>query len=301
MHIDRVEAGVDWISMSMPVGVNPSAEWYQECLGIIERIQDDGNEAKERNLLGYAGISVGNCFCGAGESTYYCQLTGSYAPRYWRDIYRLEGHISRLDIQCTVFFSSAIESLGVDTLAVARHAAIGKGSKPKWSVTRVDDNSGGFSMYVGSKDSEHYLNMYNKEVESKDERYKNSWRYELRLKNEYGTKAARALYVRPGAEHNSILETVRRWLLRRGISAPWEGIAVDSIIAPLEKPKTDKETALWWLSHQVKPALDKAAKLGYYKEACEALGLLERPFYNVSRETGEVTLWHEKSMEHQQS
>jgi len=288
MEAVRTEVGVDWISMTIPNDKHPVAEWYNECLGIIDRIADEGNEARERTLLGYAGISVGNCFVGVGESTTYCQLSGSYAQRFWRDIYRAEGHYSRLDVQCTAFFDGASARVGVHTLAVARRAAVGKGKKPKWTVSRIDDNSKGFSMYIGSKDSDQYLNLYNKEVESKDERYKGAWRYELRLKNDYATYAAQALFLHHNTANQIILHNVRDWLGKKGITAPWSCDDTDTCLYTATKGKTDKDTALWWLEKQVKPALDKARKLGYYEEAIKALGILEHSFEIVSRETGEI-------------
>lgn len=288
MRAVRTEVGVDWFSMSLPADKYPAAEWYYECQEVIERIADDGNEVKERTLLGYAGISVGNCFAGAGESSFYCQLSGSYAQRYWQELYRVEGHISRFDIQSTVFFDSPSDDLGINTLAIARNAAIGKGKKPKWTVSRVDDNSGGFSMYIGSKNSEQYLNLYNKEVESGQEAYKGAWRYELRLKNDYATSAAYTLFSNQASSEVIILDSIKSWLERKGVDAPWSAVGGQTCLYTVGKPKTDKETALWWLSNQVRPALDKARKLGYYTEACQALGLAEHPFYSVSQETGEV-------------
>lgn len=284
----RVEASVDWFSMTIPIDRYPAADMYYEAQDVIERIADDGNEAKERYLLGHAGISAGNCFAGVGESTYYVQLTGSNAERWWKGLYRVEGHVSRLDIQCTAFFERLPTTFGVDTFKIANDAAAGKGDKPKWTVTQNSNNKKGYSIYIGSKDSEHFAIIYNKEAESGNEHYKNAWRYEVRLKNDYGTKAAYALFSRQNNYQEAIAASVGSWFAKRGIQVPWKGLSSESILAGINTSKTDKDKVLWWMEKQVRPALDKARKLGYYSDACRALGLAEHPFYTVSRETGLV-------------
>jgi hypothetical protein len=288
MEAVRLEIGVDWFSMSMSRDDPASNEWYVECLSIVERLEDEGNEAHTRQLLGFAGVTVGNLFIGAREDSYFAQFSGNNAQRYWKDCYRVGGHISRLDLQCTVFFAGDTANYGSTLYEDAANAAKALKGNRKRGVRRNEDNDHGYSVYIGSRDSNIYCCIYNKHAESKSEAYANSWRFELRFKNELATKVSSELFCRQADEDHAITQTIKNWLAERGVVAPWAETSVLPLSYAAVKGKTDKDTALWWLAEQVRPALDKARKLGYYAEACRALGLVEHPFYSVSRETGEV-------------
>jgi hypothetical protein len=275
MEYVRAEIGVDWISASMPSGINPSAEWYQECISIIERLGDEGNEVCDRTLNGYVGSAVGNCFCGAREGGYAVQLSGNAAQRFWKDVYRLECHISRIDIQATAFFAGDSTLYGQHLYEVAKVAADSTKGNRKRSVTRYEKNDGGYTVYIGSRDSDMHLCIYNKEAETKSQVYEGAWRFELRFKNDYATALANSLFCRQVGTNDAVLSTIRTWASQRGIDVPWPENGHTELSYTCIKGKTDKDTALWWLAQQVRPALAKARKMGYYQDALAALGVVE--------------------------
>lgn len=290
MEYVRAEIGVDWYSASIPSGIYPSAEWFQEGLTIIERLGDEGNEVCARTLNGYVGIAVGNNFCGAREGGYALQLSGNNAQRFWKDVYRLECHISRIDIQATAFFAGDITTYGQHLYEAAKDAAEHTKGNRKRGVVKNEDNNGGFSVYVGSRDSDYYLCAYNKEAQSQEEVYRGSWRYELRFKNDKATALAHSLFCRQTDTDDAILSTIGSWCAKRGVVVPWPENSYEGLSYTAVKGKTDKDTALWWFEQQVKPALAKAKKLGYYLDALRVLGINDSGSEEVKKDLLLVSL-----------
>lgn len=289
MRYSHIEVGVDWITLTMPREHPQASDMYHEAQNIIERLEYEGNEATIGARMGFDGVSIGNNFIGSREDRYCVQFTSINAQRYWRDVYRIGAHVSRIDVQCTVHYTDNTDEFGGYLYETSKNAAATTKGKPKWTVTTFKGNNGGCTVYLGSKDSEHFIRIYDKGAESAKQEYANAWRYECVLKNDYATEAAHTLFLAFDGAHIKILAFIQSYLLKRGIVSDWTANPSQAVLYTIGKTKTDRETALWWLANQVLPALDKAKKLGYYADALKALGIVAHSFDIVSRETGEVS------------
>lgn len=288
MRYSHIEVGVDWITLTIPREHPQSSDMYHEAQNIIERLEYEGNEATIGTRMGFDGVSIGNNFVGSREDRYCVQFTSNNAQRYWRDVYRIGVHVSRIDVQCTVHYTDNTDEFGVYLYETSKNAAATPKGKPKWTVTTFKGNNGGCTVYLGSKDSEHFIRIYDKGAESAKQEYANAWRYEVVLKNDYATEAAHTLFLAQYDAHERILAFISAYLKKRSILSDWEGIDSKAVLYTITKARTDRDTALWWLENQVLPALDKAKKLGYYGDCLRALGILEHSFDIVSCETGEI-------------
>src|SRR4029453_19531999 len=97
-----VHAGIDWLTITLPAGSKGEAEWRNKGIRALEAISEQGNMIKPRGMLGYYGVSSGNCFVGQRERDSMQQYTGYHADMYFDKIYRTDAHVSRIDVQVTV-------------------------------------------------------------------------------------------------------------------------------------------------------------------------------------------------------
>jgi DNA relaxase NicK len=253
--IEQTTAGIDWITLTLPVGAVGDNIWVDKGLRCLDAISKEGYELQYRDMLGYAGVSVGNCFVGTRHDTHMIQMSGRHADAYFEQIYRYDAHISRLDIQVTAKFHKMPKGIAKEAYrdAVSENATIPIGRRRKiWVVVGSD---GGDTCYVGSTSSDERGCLYNKEVQSEDTNYTKSWRYEVRLRNGKATSVARSLQARTTNRPSFCGDYVAVWYEKRGIKAPWTFDASNVIIPPVKTLPTDIERKFNWLRHQVSPTV----------------------------------------------
>src|SRR6267378_2840287 len=237
--IEVVNAGIDWLTATLPVEASMSADWYGRGLRYLQYIQKQGYELKERSLLGYTGLSCGNCFVGARDSDYICQWTGYHADDGFDAIYRPDMHISRIDVQVTVKYA-------VMPLTIAREA--------------YRDQRG---------------RIYNKEVQSEDVTYLRTWRYETVFRNNHATSISGHIYTHSSNKAQICADICAKWFTARGVACAWHNNDNALPIPLVRTLPTDIERKLHWLEMQVKPTIKLLCELGFRDILLASLGLSE--------------------------
>jgi len=142
-------------------------------------------------------------------------------------------------------------------------------------ATLMEDLRGGATCYVGTRTSEQFARIYNKDAESGDKAYERVWRYEVQLKNKYASKLSEQIAGKTYTASSHALVFVKQWLSHRGVSTPWQA---DAELLPLPKVNvsdTQTDAKLDWLRKQVRPSLRVLLKYGLRDAILEALGLDE--------------------------
>lgn len=271
--IEKMTAGVDWLSMSMRADSTSYHDWRARCYHSVEQIARDGNELKPRSLLGYYGVSAGNCFLGENPSGSYCQLTGHYANEYFSEVYDPKCKVSRIDAQITVKLDVMDKNVGKrayrdatrqnESLPVSRRRKL-------WIIVGSD---GGDTCYVGSASSEQRGRIYNKEVQSEDLEYTRCWRYEVVLRNELAVQFAATLSNTGGRYTQSVHTLCVEWFRLRGVDTS-DMQTGDSVVIPLERKRpSDVNRKLDWLHTQVRPTVKYLIDAGMYDKVISALEL----------------------------
>lgn len=247
--------------------------WYIQCGEVIKEISRDGQKLEPRSMLGYVGVSAGNCFAGGRGDGSFLQLTGSYADRHFANVWSSGVKVSRIDLQITVRYTERLPDLGKQAYADAVDAMGNfKGMRGR-KLTTISGSDGGYTLYIGSMHSEQRGRMYNKEAQCPLPEYERAWRYEVVFKNELALQVAGML--KSGAETRlpTIVEIVKEWYKRRGVDI--DGLdAVNLVTLPLERVRrTDAEKRLLWLSEQVRPAVSWLLSNGYEVDVLDALDL----------------------------
>jgi len=270
-----VSAGIDYITATMPTNNLYATEWQNSAILYLETIARDGNEAKSARRMGYEGVSVGGSFVGSRDDSIMVTISGERAQAGFDAIYRRDIHISRLDVQCTFKSDDGDQFAAVNARNEVAKANLKLGSASQRDAVLMESLRGGATCYVCSKKSEQFARIYNKDAESGEEIYKNSWRYEVQLKNQIATKTAALFKMSEYAQPNQSAVFVRQWLRKRGVSVPWKADAELYALPARTNVPSDVESRLKWLREQVKPSIRRLIKLGLRDSILEALGLDE--------------------------
>ena len=261
--VEAIFAGIDWLTLTLPSTSKGIAEWRNKGIRALEAIAKEGNVIRPRGLLGYYGVSSGNCFVGEREADSMQQFTGYHADQVFDTIYRTDAHISRVDIQVTVKTVERIDSIARDAYkaASADNDRLPVARRRKLSL--IVGSDGGDTSYIGSPTSDQRGRIYNKEVQSERPEYTRCWRYEVVYRNDYASSVCAAIYSR-GSDHTAICtHNAASWFGMRGIDANWffSGILQPQ---PLVRTRpTDIEAKMHWIEHQVRPTIRYLCEHGF--------------------------------------
>jgi DNA relaxase NicK len=275
--IEQVTAGVDWLTLTLPLGGTEDQWWKQVGIQELYAIAKQGYDICERSLLGYIGHSCGNCFVGTREDGHMMQFSGRHADSVFESVYRKDAHVSRLDVQVTVTHDVMPKNVAGKGYHNALHQDSGIRPGGKRKIYLITGSDGGQTLYVGAMSSDQRGRLYNKEVQSESPEYVRTWRYEVVLRNERAKQVGDRLLALSSDKAPFIASYVASWWEARGIDAPWE---FDNTYAPIPPQKTlpsDVERQLDWLRSQVAPTVARLCANGYRDIVHGLLGLARDP------------------------
>jgi len=268
-----VDAGIDYISMTM-TNDNPLVEvWLQSALAYLEEIAIDRQQIEMRKRLGYDGWSFGGSFVGRRERDTIAVFSGERAKLAYTKLYRSDCHVSRIDVQTSFRYSTTTSNVAEIVRNQVERDNSKISSSRQRNATLIEDLRGGATCYVGTRTSEQFARIYNKGAESGDERYERVWRFEVQLKNRLASRLAEQFTSSPTAQDILAATFVKHWLRHRGVSTPWKAEAELMPLPQVQKETSDVDSKLQWLRDQVRPALRVLLKYGLRDAILEALGL----------------------------
>jgi hypothetical protein len=270
------ECGADWLTMTWPGEIQDTVlKNKRDIIGWAERrkVREGGRDfVKPWAWQGYSGMKCGQVEIGDRLDSTIVRLQGKAADDWLREKLPTGHNITRLDIALT-FWSD----LNRDGL-IALHSLEAEGkrntlqSRP-FRVRLIDGKGDGNTLYVGSRSSELWVRIYDKEKSpNTTDEYKGALRYEVELKEDTAREALERC-TRRGYSARSCLEVLTSLLIRRGICALGTGGICGEIFPPSSLPVTSLEDSLRWLETQVRPSVSRLMREGYEQEVLEALGL----------------------------
>jgi len=272
-----IDAGVDYISMTMKNDNPLTVAWHGAALAYLHDIAATGIEMNESRRLGYEGYTVGGSFVGVRDRDTTAIYSGERAKLGFDRLYRSDAHVSRLDVQVSYRFNVANDNVAQMARNSVSRANRAISSARQRNATLMEDLRGGATCYVGTRASEQFARIYNKDAESGDKAYERVWRYEVQLKNKYATKLAEQIASQTYPTVNHALVFVKQWLAHRGVKTPWQADAELLPLPKIDSSSTQVEAKLNWLRTQVRPALRVLLKYGLRADILDALGLDEQP------------------------
>lgn len=273
LQVELVSAGVDWLTMTMRPEHDSNMTWLLKAVGHINRISKLGYQLQERHMLGYDGISAGNCFVGQREDGSMAQFTGYHADGVFTDLYREECSIPRIDLQVTCKFNVMPPNIAKEAYKDASNTNGGLPVHRRRKLYIIVGSDGGDTFYCGSPSSDQRGRLYNKEVQSEDPMYSRSWRYEVAYRNDRAKVVASTISTSVGSRASTVRDITSNWWQRRGVDCTYFQTGARDPIPLFRTLPTDIERKLQWLRTQVRPTIKLLVELGMYEEVAEALEL----------------------------
>lgn len=266
-----VDIGVDWLTLVAPItDENHNAtldNWYQ----IFNRVKLDSGLVEDGHFLGYAGVRTDHMFVGTRYDGAMVRVSGPVARDRFLALARSGCNVTRLDVQVTCTW----QGTGMHPpRLVALHANSANELLPKSRQRNVEerkDNRGGYTTYVGSRQSASFLRCYHKSAQDPDAYGPNAYRYEVQFNKETAEAVLQALHYHQTNLDAACIAIVWDWCERKGIIPVFRRSA-EKISLPREViPLTEIDKKLAWLHTQVRPTVGALVELGLRREAIIAL------------------------------
>jgi DNA relaxase NicK len=238
------------------------------------QLERHGDVLKKGGMQGFKGESIGALFYGRKDDTFMLQVSGQLADEVFPKLPWEHLNCTRLDLQVTLQYAEDRPMLAAELGAARAKPFTDVGQEPD-PIQSLDHNYGrGDTLDIGSRSSPRYGRIYDKQRESKDERYKRCWRFEIELKGIMAPKAVADLLAGSSLDRG-VASLVGGQFAAWGIHITLP-VAGRYLAGSIGRREFDSERSLTWLSSQVAPSIEKLLRTVDRETIIEALGLTER-------------------------
>lgn len=253
------EAGADWltaVSTSEQSAVLMADLWHDmlDEYGIPTRWRE------KQTWFGYDGTRVEHAFYGVREEQALIRLSGPMAYNHANAFLEVGARPSRYDVQLTGVVDNASQQIQRMYEQACNFKPItGRPASVKAFLNR---NRAFEGLYVGRRQSETFVRVYDKYEESKQPEYKDCLRVEVELKA--GTARSLAGLMMQATYKTTLAQNaVASTLQKRGVTLPWEIRGEDVVFHKTTGP-TPIESKAAWLRQQVSPTIQAMLdEIGY--------------------------------------
>lgn len=276
MSASLQDHGLDYITLTSPHPGAPGPDELDYIRALLAReyfAGQAGMETQRWGWNGYAGWQYGPLSWGSRPGGSILRLSGGaarYAPRLKLGS---EWKATRVDLQMTIHLGG----MGVDDhIRAAKGDALlaraGKEGRP-YKVSYIDGCGDGDTLYVGSRSSQVFCRVYNKEAE---DGYEGSTigcvRYELEVKAESAERLWRDVRDANDASARGAALVAATYTVR-GLRLPSDLVAAADVPIAAVVKQTDLEGRLMWLEKAVGGVVRKLITSGYGDDVLRALAV----------------------------
>lgn len=246
--------GLDWITVTAR-SENEAFPLSLVWLDVYAYEASCGGISAEVIRLGYAGNQINGSFFGKRDDGYLLMLSGDSAQMFGWQLLKFNCKITRLDVQVTVEldeYDAHYASRETNNAFENRSAMPNR----NWGKIKYLNTFGeGDTVSVGSRQSERYGRLYDKEKEQDNGSYLRCWRYEIEYKGDAAHGAANHLLLHGGGS-GAMLDLVASQWSDWGFRVP---VLHNDALLTIERSshKSDTDKTLNWLAIQVAPSVRK--------------------------------------------
>ncbi len=271
-----VGCGIDWNRVTIDAERLP---WGRDGVGIVRGVRvlagdsARGNRPKSFSNSGYSGIALGNATLGYRGDSAWVELRSDGADRLWRSDWYDLAHCTRLDARIDLLVKSPVQYLGDCIMRGYEWYTANTKKNGRWKVPSYTRKGRGETVYIGSRESDYFIRLYNKSVESGwNHPDGDIWRIEIQWNNPIANEVSHGIR-RMGYTDRKLHGVVTQWCERAGVLSG-NRYGYKSLVQ-FEAPRidTDSERSLSWLSRSVRGTVKRLTADGQYDKVEKALGL----------------------------
>lgn len=270
-EVTVLDVGVDWLTATSDrEGAQHDltlASWYEA----FNRVKHESGLVETASFLGYNGIKTNGFFIGTRYDGAMARLSGKVARDTFLSLQMTDAVPTRLDVQVTVSWKGT--GMHPPRLA-ALHAGTANETLPisrQRNIEERKDNRGGFTTYIGSRQSAAFARVYHKSAQDPDAYGTDAYRYEVQFNKDSASQVLTALHKYAENLESCCTAIVWDWFERRGVIPVFRRSAEKVIVSRETIPTTDIDKKLGWLQSQVSPTVHTLVDAGYREEALTAL------------------------------
>ena len=274
MHSDKgrvLEAGCDWLTLVVLHEDNAYDLIVQDWFDIIRAERVRTGLIEDSGKLGYVGLQAGSAFWGRRHDGDMLIISGGEANAYLQQATALSPRIRRADWQVTY----VVEQPELWPVHQARkqadeaNALLPAGRQRK--IHTHSDNREGYTLYVGSRQSDEFCRLYHKRAQAPERYPEGSWRWEVQFNGDKAGASVTAFLEASRTPEGYAMDLLRDWFRRRGIDTPWDSTSeIDSRFTDV-LPATPLVDKLNWLYTQVGPSARLLSDQGHTAEVMRVL------------------------------
>lgn len=271
-HTGKVlEAGCDWLTLVVLHEDNAYAECVQEWFDIIRAERIRTGLIEDSGKLGYVGLQAGSVFWGRRHDGDILIISGGEANVYLAKAVEFGPRVRRADWQVTYI----VDEPSIWPVHKAREQAdeankvLPSGRQRK--ISTHDDNKEGYTLYIGSRQSDAFSRLYHKSAQTPERYPTGSWRWEVQYNGDSASASVSSFLEASRTPEGYAMDLVLDWYRRRGVDVPWNATTeVDSRFTDV-LPATPLVDKLNWLYTQVGPSARLLSDQGHTAEVMRVL------------------------------
>lgn len=235
------------------------------------RVQRDfGNKSKPWGMHGFSGYACGSTQVGTRNGEVIVRLSSDSAARSWRQVVQAAENVSRIDLQATV--KTTDEAADVIDSHRTEASINADEHKGKRKVRWTQEHHGGYTLYLGDRQSNVFGRIYDKWQESKMVQYTGCVRFEAQFQNKLAWFIANSLLA-SACPKPAVASYLTQFFAGRGVKL--ELPERDSATYSCPRPRSDDDKSLEWLKAAVSPTVKRLIDSGRGEEVLSALGLVQ--------------------------
>lgn len=212
-----IEAQVDWIT-AVRLADASQREMAELAVELLRHERGRGAVQQAARILGYHGWNCGRVYYGGRRDSTILRLSGALADERFDDIRACSDHFTRIDLAVTTRLDPPTTELAKERRHALESRPKGEGFQANWRL--VETNAKGDTLYIGSRSSQFFARLYDKQRESANPYYNACWRWEVECKQ--GAARAAAGGVSGATDRRTFVgATVRDHFARRGVQPVW--------------------------------------------------------------------------------
>lgn len=272
-RLEGSELTIDFLRLTKPID-DTDNDWLEPARHGMNQRRIEGHEKSWFHLATMKGYQTGGIAEAHNDTHRMVEFRGSAAQEYHRFYTEKKGRCRRIDIALTLWFPSYDETFAEAAYKMATRYMVENDMLKKNKPPVITGGLGGWTCYLGSRTSDRYLRIYDKQKQSNDTYYERAWRIELECKGDVASllwERLRKPETRPHVLQSELVLFLEKYgLLLKGFRATFSATKVRAPQTP-----DDILKKLEWLNKQVRPVIHAMIERGFYAELMAALELTD--------------------------